>query len=88
MRWAYPPCPTTKRNSGYICYYCQRVWSARFKGNYASQQLFVKACGQDMELFQIFNHWLNMAVELMKEHQSNDITVKWGVGSQRAPAYH
>lgn len=78
MKWAYPPDSVSKRNRGHTCYYCLRVWQARFKGKYQSQEAFVRACGTDMQLWQVFNHWLNMAVELMKQHQDHAVTVKWG----------
>ena len=78
MKWAYPPCATTKKNNGFVCYYCQRVWQARFKGKYTSLEAFVQACGQDMQLFQVFNHWLSMAVDLMRQNKSHDIKIKWG----------
>ena len=32
--WGYPPDPVTGKTSGYVCYYCMRVFNARFKANW------------------------------------------------------
>jgi hypothetical protein len=78
MKWAYPPDALTKKNKGFVCYYCQRVYQARFKGKFKSIEAFVQACGNDLQLFQIFNHWLNMAVDIMKQNMVHDVKIRWG----------
>ncbi len=78
MKWAYPPDALTKKNQGFVCYFFQRVYQERFKGKYNSIEMFVQSCCNDLQLFQVFNHWLNMAVEIMKQNGVHDVKIRWG----------
>lgn len=78
MKWGYPPDPSTHRNVGRICFYCNRVWQARYKQKYRNLDSFVQALGNDLSLVQVFGHWRDMAVTLMQEKGRHDIKVTWG----------
>lgn len=77
-RWAYPPCPRTRKNRGMVCYYCNRVFTARFKAKFRSIDNIRKEFGENMETLQLFRHWRGVAVEAMMAAGSRDIIVKWG----------
>lgn len=76
--WAYPPDVTTKKNRGFTCYYCYRVFTARFKAKHKSIEGFVAAQGADMSLVQLFRHWRKIAVDIMTKCGTSNVKVKWG----------
>lgn len=78
MKWGYAPDPNSGRNVGRLCYYCHRVWTARFKQKYKSLDSFTQALGGDLSLVQVFQHWLNMGIGLMQELKRHDIKISWG----------
>ena len=41
--WAYPCDPVTRKNTGLCCYYCYRVWTARFRSLYSGIPALLEA---------------------------------------------
>ena len=78
MKWGYPPDKASRKNVGRVCYYCTRVWTARFKSKFKQVEKLIAAFGSDMELMGVFQHWRKIAVELMQRAGSYDVTVQWG----------
>ena len=78
LGWGYPPDSSSRKNLGLVCYYCLRVFGARFKAKYKSVEILKQTFGTQMEVMQMFNHWRQMAIDLFKQHSSRDVTVRWG----------
>ena len=78
LAWGYPPCPVTKKNTGRVCYYCDRTFNARFKAKHKTVEQLLLAFGQDITLASVFKHWRGMAIEAMVSAGNRNIKVQWG----------
>ncbi len=75
--WAYLPVRKTQKKSGLICYYCGRAFGSRFKGKYTIQTL-KESFGSDLAQLQLFQHWGGMAVTIMVNAGTINVTIHWG----------
>ena len=75
--WAYPPVRKARKSSGLICYYCGRAFGSRFKGKYTIQTL-KESFGSDLAQLQLFQHWRGMAVTIMVNAGTINVTIHWG----------
>ena len=75
--WAYI-CKKTLTNKGYVCYYCQRVFNARFKAKYKSVAALKIAFGQDLNVIQNFKHWRGICIKIFVDAGCREVTVRWG----------
>jgi hypothetical protein len=78
MVWGYPPDPSIRKNRGLVCYYCLRVFGARFKAKYRSVEALKSVFGTQMQVMQMFMHWRGMAVEMFQKAGNREVTVRWG----------
>lgn len=78
IAWAYAPDPKTRKNVGHVCYYCHRVFRARFQAKFRSVENLQRHFGVDLQAMQLFQHWRKTAVEAMVQQSSRDISIKWG----------
>lgn len=81
--WGYPVKPplagsdAPPTNQGLICFYCLRVYNARFSIQYPTVKALVEALGKSEELLQQFRSYLAECVRQMCERGTRDVHVDW-----------
>ncbi len=79
IMWARPPNEKTKKNEGSLCYYCLRVFNARFRAKFRTIENLKLEFGRqtDMLLFRMFKHWQQAAIDIMVQAGCHNVTVRW-----------
>lgn len=75
-KWAYPP-NAAGQTVGRYCYYCIRVWSARFKANNSVSELKMEFVADNSKL-ENFIKLVNRSIEKYIEAGSRDVKCPWG----------
>jgi hypothetical protein len=86
MVWGYPPDPSTRKNRGLVCYYCLRVFGARFKAKYRSVEALKSVFGTQMQVMQMFMHWRGIGSRNVPEgREQRGYRALGGRGHHEAP---
>ena len=56
IKWGYPPNSVTGVNIGDVCWYCLKVFRARFEGRWKTYKALCDGVGEDMTLLQTFKY--------------------------------
>ena len=83
MCWGYPPKPP--RNQGLCCYYCMRVYEARFRSKMSLSELYARLGQANSPDAQLFKSMRDAGIEKMKQAGTRDIRIAWqaeGPGQQ------
>ncbi len=54
------------------------MWRARFRGKFNTAEELASKFGTDGELFKMFRHWYDLAVDCMKKTGSHNCRITWG----------
>ena len=61
-----------------MCYYCQRVFQARFKAKYKSVQKLLEQFGIDVMVLRMHKHWRQVCVLATTQAGTLAVKITWG----------
>ena len=72
MKWGMPP--RDGKNDGRVCYYCRRVWRAKWKSRH-TLDAFAGVIGQDESIHSEFVQLQKFAIQKMKDAGNHDVRI-------------
>jgi hypothetical protein len=81
FKWGYP-LSADGRNQGKVCFYCIRVFNARYKCKFAIAALEIQM-GRSIDIRNEFMAFLETCKQIFIKAGSHDISVDWGAASRK-----
>lgn len=76
IMWAYPPSEDGKP-TGMLCYFCLRVYNARYSVKYRTSDALATDMGRSEQLMKEFKAWRALLVEKMVAAGKRDCRIQW-----------